>query len=71
MLPAASRALTVTVTLPPEVTVGEATVTKELAGAIAPGVTVIVGRVVDTAEPPIVAPIVVAVPDSTPVKVAV
>jgi hypothetical protein len=59
------------VTPDPEATVAEARVMTAYAGEIAPGLTVIVGKVVVTAEPAIVAQIVVAVPETTPVKTAV
>ena len=70
MLPAASRAWSVRVAVEPERIVPDDVETVEVAVAIAPGFTVI--DVVEvTAFPPIVAWIVVAEPDVTPVKVAV
>jgi chorismate synthase len=69
--PAASFAVTVAVIFAPETTVPAETVTVDWASEKAPGVTVIVGRVDVTAEPPIVPLIVVALPARTPVKVAV
>jgi hypothetical protein len=68
--PAASFAVIVTVTPEPEATEPAETPTVDWASETAPGVTVTVGRVEVIAEPPIVAFIVVAVPDTTPVKVA-
>ena len=50
---------------------GDETEIKEVAGEIAPGLTVTVGRVEETAEPAMFAVIVVAVPATNPVKVAV
>lgn len=63
-------AVRVKVTLLPEATDPLATPTVEVAVEMVPGETVAVGNVEVTAEPPIVAPTVVAVPASTPVKVA-
>ena len=72
LLPAASRACSVRVVPPPEVMLPLPTVTVDVAVDTAPGVTVIVGSGVDvTAVPPIVAPMVVAVPAIRPVNVAV
>jgi hypothetical protein len=65
-----SFALRVKVTALPEATEAELTVTTELAAEMAPAFTVTVGRVVVIKEPPMVARIVVAVPEATPVKVA-
>ena len=71
LFPAASLACKVSVSLLPEATVGLDTLTVEVVTETGPGVTATVGSVEVTGEPPIVAPIVVAVPASTPVKVAV
>ncbi len=71
LLPAASRACKVSVTALPDATVGADTVTTELAAEIGPGVTASVGSVEVTTTPSMVAPIVVAVPAITPVKLAV
>ena len=70
LFPAASLACSVSVTALPDVTVGLETDTVEVAVDTGPTVTVTVGSVEVTAWPPIVAPMVVAVPASTPVKVA-
>ena len=68
--PAASRAWSVRVAPPPERIVPEEVETVDVAVAITPGFTVI--EVVEvTAFPPIVAWIVVAEPEATPVNVAV
>ena len=69
--PAASRAWRVTVEVEPDATLAADTVTVEVDSETPPVVTAIVGRVVATATPPIVAPMVWAVPAPTPVKVAV
>ena len=69
--PAASFAVRVNVTAEPLETVGFDTVSIEVAGEIAPGITVTVGAVEVMLEPPTLALIVVAVPDVTPVKFAV
>ena len=66
-----SLAWKVKVTLEPCETVDEDTVTVDCAEEIPPGSTVTVGSVDETAVPPIVAVIVVAVPGVLPVKVAV
>ena len=71
LFPAASLAWSVSVTLLPEATVPLETLTVDVATDAGPGVTVTVGRVDVTAEPPMVAPTVVAVPATTPVNVAV
>ena len=55
----------------PSATVGLDTLTSDCAVEAAPGVTVTVGSTLVTADALIVAPIVVAVPASTPVNVAV
>ena len=55
----------------PEAIVPIETETKDWENEAAPGVTVIVGRVEVTEEPPIVPLIVVAVPETAPVKVEV
>ena len=70
-MPLASRAVSVTVTLLPELTDPEATLKVLWAADEVPVVTATVGEVVVTATPPMVALIVVAVPAVTPVKVAV
>lgn len=59
------------VAVAPERIVPEDVATVELESERGPMVTVTVGRVLVTALPPIVALIVVAVPDVVPVKVAV
>ena len=71
LFPAASRACKVMLMEFPEETVADDKLINEVAVEIVPGVTVIVGSVVVTAVPPMVAPMVVAVPASTPVNVAV
>jgi hypothetical protein len=71
LLPAASLARNVTVTELPEATVLFDTVTDEVEVETEPGVTVMVGAVDVTAAALIVAPMVVAVPAVTPVKLAV
>ena len=71
LLPDASLAWNVNVVDEPDATLPAATETVEVVGEMVPGVTVIVGNVLDIVEPPIVAPIVVADPDVVPVKVAV
>lgn len=70
-LPAPSFAVRVSVTLLPELTVADETLSTEVHELIVPGVTVTVGIVVVTATPPIVALRVVAVPAKIPVRVAV
>lgn len=70
LFPAASRACKVRVTVLPDCTVAEETETMDVAELIAPGVTVMVGMVVVTGVPPMVAAMVVAVPATRPVKVA-
>ncbi len=70
-LPAASRACSVTVTVPPEPIVSLDTETIDVAAEIAPGVTATVGFGVVTGAALIVAPIVVAAPAITPVNEAV
>ena len=71
LFPAASFAWRVRVVLEPEAIVPLARDTTEFASDTAPGVTVRVGKVLVIADPPIVAPRVVAVPERTPVTVAV
>lgn len=71
LLPFASLAWSVIVTLDPEATVAEETDTVDWAAEIAPGVTVTVGIVVVTGVPPMVALTVVAEPAVTPVNEAV
>ena len=68
-----SLAVSVSPTEDPDVKVAgdPVMVTAEFANDIVPGVTVIVGRVVVTGLPPIVALIVVAEPETTPVNIAV
>jgi hypothetical protein len=61
----------VTVPLVPEAIVAAETPIVEFARDTAPGTTVTVGSVDVTADPPTVAPMLRAVPASTPVKVAV
>jgi hypothetical protein len=68
LFPAASFPCKVMATLDPEVTVLLAIARVDVAGEIAPGVTVTVGAVVRTELPPIVLLTVVAVPAVTPVK---
>lgn len=63
--------MTVSVTVEPEATVEAETPTVDSDKETGPGLTVTVGRVLVTAEPPMVALIVVAVPEVVPVKVAV
>src|SRR5213076_2216596 len=71
-LPAASFASRRSVTAEPEATVPLDAVITDVAGEIAPGDTAIVGNgVAVTGAPLIVAPIVVAVPATTPVNTAV
>src|SRR5690242_13043741 len=70
-LPAASRAVSVSVAVPPAPIVSLDTVTTDVAAEITPGVTVTVGGVEATGAELIVAPTVVAVPARTPVNVAV
>ena len=69
--PARSLACIVSVVALPDVTVALSTVTREVLTEIAPGVTVMVGSVVLMGLPPIVAPMLLAVPAVTPVNVAV
>ena len=71
LLPAASFAWTVTLTVDPAATVGDDTDTVDCESETAPGVTLMVGIVVEMATPPIVPENVFAVPDSMPLKVAV
>ena len=71
LFPAASFACKVNVTALPEATVLEDTDASEVFVEITPGLTVTVGKVVETKVPPMVARMVVAVPDTKPVKVAV
>src|SRR5258706_9382877 len=59
------------VTIAPDATVSADTVTTEVAGEAAPGVTVIVGSVDVTGVAPMVAPILAGVPAVTAVNVAV
>lgn len=61
----------VRVTKEEEATVPAETVTRELERDAAPGVTVMVGNVLVIALPPMVALMVVGVPETWPVKVAV
>ena len=65
--PAASRACSVRVEVAPDAIVAADTVIVEVATDTPPVVTEMVGSVVLTATPPIVAPIVVAVPAPPPV----
>src|SRR5213592_2925896 len=71
LFPAASLPRRCRVTTAPDVTVPFEIVTGDADGEIAPGDTVIVGALLVTGAPLIVAPIVVAVPASTPVNTAV
>src|ERR1041384_3558803 len=71
LLPAASLACRVSVTVPPDMIVPLDTDTTEVVAEAAPAVTVICGRTVLTGVALIVAPIVVGVPDRIPVNVAV
>ena len=70
LLPAASFACSVSVTTFPDATLPAETVTSDCKVEMGPGVTVIVGSVDVTVMPPIVAPIVVALPLTTPLNVA-
>lgn len=65
-----SRACKVRVLVVPEAMLALLTVITELAALITPGVTVKVGSVLVTAEPPMVAPIVEAEPAVAPVRLA-
>ena len=69
--PAASLAVSVRVTALLEATLAAETEASDCATEADPGVTVNVGRVLVTAAPPIVAPMVVGLPATPPVKVAV
>ena len=71
LFPAASFACSVSVTAVPEATVPLETVTSDVATEAGPAITMIVGSVEVTGLPLIVAPMVVAPPATTPVKVAV
>lgn len=71
LFPAASFALNVRVTALPDVTVAEETDKVEVTAEMAPGLTVTVGSAVLTKVPPMVARMLVAVPLTTPVKLAV
>ena len=71
LFPAASLAWSVSVALAPEATNPLVTVSTEAPGEGGPGTTAICGSAVVTVLPLIVAPMVVAVPASTPMKVAV
>lgn len=66
----ASREVKVRVTVLPEATVLEDTLTVELAVLMRPDVTAMVGKVEVILVPPMVPVMVVAVPAITPVKVA-
>ena len=70
LFPAASLAVSVNVIPAPDCTVLVETLTKEVAGLMAPALTVTVGEAVVTDTPPMVAKIEVAVPAVTPVKTA-
>lgn len=70
LLPAASFAVSVIVTLDPEATLFPETLTRDVATETPPGLTVTVGNVDVTEFPPIVALMVVAVPEVTPVNTA-
>ena len=67
----ASRADSVKVTVLPDETVMDATLTIDLVAEIIPGLTRMVGKLVATVTPVIVAEMVVGDPDITPVKLAV
>jgi len=71
LFPAASFACSVRVAGFPEMTLPVDVVIRDVAAETGPTVTTIAGCAVVTAFPPMVEPIVVAVPASTPVKVAV
>ena len=71
LLPAASFAWSVRVTAAPEATVPLETLTVDVVVETEPGVTATAGSAVVTAVPPMVAPIVVAVPAVPAVNVAV
>src|SRR5947209_2048019 len=71
LLPAASLAWSVSVTALPEATVPDDRLTAEVAVETGPGVTVTDGNVEVTGELLISAPMVVAVPEATPVNDAV
>lgn len=71
LFPAKSFACNVRLILEPEATDELETLINEVEVEIIPGLTSTVGRLVVTATPPMVAPMVVAVPASTPVKTAV
>jgi hypothetical protein len=71
LLPAASFPCSVSDTALPDATVPADTLTTDWLVEIAAGVTWTVGKVLVTATPPIVAPIVRAVPATIPVKLAV
>ncbi len=71
LFPAASLACSVSVTALPEATVPDETLTVDLLVEAFPAVTVTVGSVLVTAAALIVAPMVVAEPAVTPVKLAV
>lgn len=71
VLPAPSLAVKVSVTLLPEATELDERVIVDWATEIVPGVTLAVGFVVVIGAPPMVAPMLVAVPARTPVSVAV
>src|SRR5439155_802159 len=71
LFPAASLACRVSVAVAPDTTVLLEVVTVDVLRDAEPGVTVIVGRADVTALPPMVAPMVVALPAPVPVNVAV
>ena len=71
VLPAASLLCSRSVTVAPDATVSFEAVITEPEGEIAPADTAIVGSVLVTGAPLMFAPIVVAVPASTPVNTAV
>jgi hypothetical protein len=71
LFPAASFVCSVSVTALPDATVPADTLTTDWLVELALGITVTVGSVLVTATPPIVAPIVRAVPAAIPVKLAV
>ena len=71
LFPVPSLACSVSVAVAPDATVLLEVVTVDVLSDAEPGVTVIVGRADVTALPPMVAPMVVALPAPVPVNVAV
>ena len=70
-MPLPSKEVRVNATVEPELTVPLETLTVESESEADPVFTVIVGNALETAVPPIVAAIVVAVPEVVAIKVAV